>query len=94
MYAMHYSSLLPPANCSDPNPLENGSIEAFQNTTEGAEIFFECDPGFAPAGKMRAVCTSDGRWNPDPAMHMCTCKYPMWPTKDTSYVQFTCYENA
>ena len=59
-------------NCSDPNVPGNGSIQAYLNTTEGAEIFFGCRPGFVPAESMRAVCASDGQWNPDPATHVCT----------------------
>ena len=49
----------------------DGSIEPYQNTTEGAEIFFKCNPGFVPTGRMRAVCGADGRWSPDPAGHRC-----------------------
>ena len=41
---------------------------------EGAEIFFRCNPGFVPAERMTAVCRADGRWNPDPADLVCTCK--------------------
>ena len=52
----------------------DGSIETYQNTTEGAKIFFRCNPGFAPAGRMRAVCGTDGRWNPDPATFGFTCE--------------------
>ena len=63
-------------NCSDPTPPMNGSIAPYQNTTEGAEISFMCNPGFIPpAGRMRAVCGADGRWNPDPADLVCTCEY-------------------
>ena len=50
----------------------NGSIEPYQNTTEGAEIFFRCNPGFVPVGRMTAVCGADGRWNPNPATFACT----------------------
>ena len=42
---------------------------------EGAEIFFGCNPGFVPAGRMRAVCGADQRWNPDPGDHVCTCEF-------------------
>ena len=52
----------------------NGSIEPYQNTLEGAEIFFGCNPWFVPAGRMRAVCRADGRWDPDPATLVCTCE--------------------
>ena len=53
----------------------DGSIDPYQNTTEGAEIFFRCNPGFVPTERMTAVCGADGRWNPDPADHRCTCEY-------------------
>ena len=72
-----YVCFLPPlslVNCSGPTFPANGSIEAYHNTTEGAEIFFRCNPGFVPAGRMRAVCGADGRWNPDPGDHVCTCE--------------------
>ena len=59
------TSLLSPVNCSDPTPPTDGSTDPYQNTTEGAEIFFRCNPGFVPARRMRAVCGADGRWNPD-----------------------------
>ena len=52
----------------------DGSIDPYHNTTEGAEIFFRCNPGFVPAGGMRAVCGTDGRWNPDPATLVCACE--------------------
>ena len=68
------TSLLPPVNCSDPTPPTYGFIDPYQNTTEGAEIFFRCNLGFVPAGTMRAVCGADGRWNPDPATLGCTCE--------------------
>ena len=70
-----------PVNCSNPTVPGNGSIEAYQNTTEGAEIVFRCDqqysmgnPGFVPAGNMTAVCGAEGRWSPDPGDLVCTCK--------------------
>jgi len=54
----------------------NGSIVSISSTLVGAEIFFMCAPGFVPAGRMRANCTSDGitvdgTWTPDPATLMC-----------------------
>ena len=61
-------------NCSDSTVPVNGSIDPYQNTTEGAEIFYRCNPGFVPAGRMRAVCGADGRWNPDSATLVCTCE--------------------
>ena len=70
----HVFLILPSVNCSDPTPPVDGSIEPYQNTTEGAEIFFRCNLGFVPAGRMRTVCGADGRWNPDTAT-VCTCEY-------------------
>ena len=34
----------PIVNCSDPTSPGNGSIETYQNTIEGAEIFYRCNP--------------------------------------------------
>ena len=55
------------ANCSDPITPGNGTLEVHQCTTE---IFLRCNPGFAPAGRMRAAC-ENGRWNPDPSTLVC-----------------------
>ena len=71
-FTCHLHLFITPANCSDPAVPRNGSIDPYQNTTEGAEIFFRCNPGFVPAGRMRAVCGADGRWIPDPADQVCT----------------------
>ena len=76
VFILSVINFLSPVNCSDPTSPMEGSIDAYQNTTEGAEILFMCNPGFIPAGRMRAVCGADGRWNPDPADHRCTCEYP------------------
>ena len=64
----------PPANCGKPIVPINGFISPYQNTTEGSVIVFGCNSGFVPAGDMTAVCASDGRWSPDPATIVCTCK--------------------
>ena len=57
----------------------NGFIELYQSTLVGAEIFFICAPGYVPAGRMKANCTSDGitvdgTWIPDPAALVCNGK--------------------
>ena len=62
---LHICIILP-VSCGRPITPDNGSIEAHQNTTEGAGILFRCDPGFVPAGRMRAVCGADGRWKTGP----------------------------
>ena len=71
---MHFIYFFNPVNCGDPASPMDGSIDAYLNTTEGAEIFFRCDPGFVPSTRMTATCMSDG-WTPDPADLTCTCKY-------------------
>ena len=71
-----YSPFLSPVNCSDPATPGNGFIEPYQNTTQGAEISFRCDSQFVPSTTRMAICGADGRWNPDPATHMCTCECP------------------
>ena len=61
-------------NCSEPTPPTDGSTEPYQNTTEGAEIFFRCNSMFVPSTRMTATCTSNGMWTPDPADLTCTCE--------------------
>ena len=56
----------------------NGFIDPYQNTTEGAEISFRCNPMFIPSTRMTATCTScefNGKWTPDPSDLTCTCEY-------------------
>ena len=38
-------------------PPRNGSIETYQNTAEGTEIFFSCNQMFVPSTRMTATCT-------------------------------------
>ena len=71
----HPPPFLHAVNCSDPATPGNGFIETYQNTTEGAEISFRCNSQFVPNATMMAVCAADGMWNPDPATHVCTCKW-------------------
>ena len=73
-YLISHSTFLSPVNCSNPTLSTNGFIEAYHNTTEGAEIYFRCNTEFVPAQRMRAVCASNGRWNPDPAGLRCACE--------------------
>ena len=54
----------------------NGSIMNIRSILGGAELFFRCNTGFFPTGRMRVVCTSDGvsvdgSWTPDPADLVC-----------------------
>ena len=54
----------------------DGSIDPYQNTTEGAEIIFRCNPMFVPTENMTAVCGADQSWSPNPADLVCMCEYP------------------
>ena len=74
IFCNYTTSLLSQANCSDPTVPGNSYIETNQNTTEGAEVVFGCNPGFVPAGNMTAVCTLNGSWTADPAILVCTCE--------------------
>ena len=52
-------------------------------------IVFGCNPGFVPAGRMTAVCASDGRWSPDPATTVCTCKNNQGVILDSQTILYT-----
>ena len=53
----------------------DGSIDPYQNTTEGAEISFGCNPMFVPSTRTTATCASNGMWTPNPFSITCTCEY-------------------
>ena len=53
----------------------DGSIDPYQNTTEGAEISFMCSAGYATVWRMAATCASNGMWTPDPGSLTCICEY-------------------
>lgn len=53
------------ANCSAPI-LNAGVIsEPYNDTTEGAVIYFNCVHGFAPNERRMAVCQHSGHWSPE-----------------------------
>ena len=58
-------------DCGPPVTPLNGSLESYTNTTEGSEVFYSCNQGLVPEGRMRAVCTRNG-WSPNPAAICCT----------------------
>ena len=60
-----------PANCGHPVAPQNGSLESYTGTTHGSEVFYSCDPGLVPEGRMRTVCIVNG-WTPNPADLNCT----------------------
>ena len=39
--------------------------------TEGAVITYHCIEGFIPNTMVTSVCTSEGKWNPDPTLQKC-----------------------
>ena len=57
-------------DCGSPVAPRNGSLESYNDTTEGSEVFYRCDSGLLPEGRMRAVCTVSG-WSPNPADLCC-----------------------
>ena len=57
--------------CSAPVVPQHGSLESYANTTEGSQVFYRCNQGLVPEGRMRAVCTRNG-WSPNPAELCCT----------------------
>ena len=57
-------------DCGLPVAPRNGSLESYTVTTEGSEVFYSCNPGLVPEGRMRAVCTNSG-WSPNPADLSC-----------------------
>ena len=76
LLALFHRHCLLPVNCGMPTGPQNGFIELYQSSLFGAEIFFMCAPGYVPAERMRANCTSDGitvdgTWTPDPAALVC-----------------------
>ena len=58
-------------DCGAPVAPRNGSLESYTNTTEGSQVFYSCNLGLVPEGRMRAVCTRNG-WSPNPAELCCT----------------------
>ncbi len=58
-------------NCSDPSPVFGVTFRPFSDTTEGANISFNCEPGLGGREDV-SVCSSDGSWVPDPAHRICS----------------------
>ena len=43
----------------------------YTNTTDGSVVFYSCDPGLVPVGRMMTVCTGTG-WSPSPDALSCS----------------------
>ena len=63
VYVVYLATIV---DCGPPSVPWNGSLESYTSTTEGSVVFYSCDPGLVPEGRMRAVCTENG-WSPNPA---------------------------
>ena len=61
-----------PVSCNNTTAPGNGSINTCFNKFEDAEIFFMCNPGLVLAERIRTVCATNGRWNPEPVNDTCT----------------------
>ena len=82
-YAGLFNSSVPTtAVCRMPEALNNVMIVT-TNWSSYNVLMFHCAEGFTPNNTVTSVCTSEGKWSPDPQMHICSkvqpcCKLP-WP---------------
>ena len=51
-------------NCSTPPAVDGLVIELYNDTTEGAVVYYHCDSNAAGLEPRLAVCTNDGYWSP------------------------------
>ena len=63
-------------NCSDPSPAVGVFIDPFSDTTEEANIRFNCELGLEPQREDVSVCSSSGSWVPDPEDRICSIPPP------------------
>ncbi len=63
-------------NCSDPSPVVGVTFNPFSDTTEGATISFNCEPGLVAERDDVSVCSSNGSWVPNPAHRICSTPPP------------------
>ncbi len=59
-------------NCFDPSPVAGVTFSPFSDTTEGATISLNCEPGLEPQMEDVSVCCSNGLWAPDPVHRICS----------------------
>ena len=59
-------------NCFDPSPAVGVIIDPSSDTTEKANISFNCEPGLEPQKEDVSVCSSNGSWVPDPEDRICS----------------------
>jgi len=60
-------------DCGVPLPPINGSIlnMKYHSTTVGSQVFYQCNSGMIPSGRMRSFCTLDEGWSPNPVLVVC-----------------------
>ncbi len=63
-------------NCSGPSPVAGVTLSPFSDTTEGANISFNCELGLEPQRDDVSVCSSNGSWVPNPAHRICSTPPP------------------
>ncbi len=63
-------------NCSDPSPVAGVTFSHYSDTTEGANISFNCEPGLESQREDVSMCFSNGSWVPDPAYRICSTPPP------------------
>ncbi len=61
---------------SDPSPVAGVTFSPFSDTTEGANISFNCGQGLELQREDVSVCSSNGSWVPDPAHRICSTPPP------------------
>ena len=61
-------------DCGIPVLGKNVSVDlkSYSTTTENSTIFFHCSEGLSPNNTIISECTNEGKWNPNPNMHVCT----------------------
>ena len=57
--------------------LHSSKTGVYNSTTPGAQLVFSCKTGWSPREQITAQCTTEGRWSPDPADHICEGIYQL-----------------
>ena len=71
IYTMH-ACILITATCSRDPPSPTGGSVNSTNHIEGSVAIFQCDTGLVPDELLAAVCTTSGKWVPNPGDLSCS----------------------
>ena len=52
-------------DCGQPTSPTNGVVSFSSGTTPGAEVRFQCNPGFRLDGNAMNMCNLTGKWEPE-----------------------------